>query len=111
MNFWILLLIVDIIPIGLFVLGAFYETKYSIYPEIKRGYKNKYTVLNKKAWEYGNKLASKIYGTVGTVILILNTLLLFMFRENAFITTLFISFIFTVLSRIIIEKLLEKKFK
>lgn len=111
MSFWILLLIVDIIPIGLFILGAFYETKYSTYPEIKRGYKNKYTVLNKEAWIYGNKLASKIYGIVGTVLLTLNTVLLFIFGEHAFITTLFISFMFTVLSRIIIEKLLEKKFK
>jgi len=111
MDFWILLLIVDIIPIGVFILGAFYETKYSTYPDVKRGYKNKYTVLNKEAWVYGNKLASKIYGIVGTILLTLNTVLLFIFGENAFITTLFISFMFTVLSRIIIEKLLEKKFK
>ena len=111
MNFWILLLIVDVIPVALFILGGIYETKYSKYPEIKIGYKNKYTVLNKEAWKYGNKLASKIYGTVGTILLILNTLLLFILGENAFITILFISFMFTILSRIIIEKLLEKKFK
>lgn len=111
MDFWMLLLIVDIIPIWLFILGAYYEIKHSTYPEIKRGYKNKYTILNKKDWEYGNKLASKIYSTVGMALLILNTLLMFMLGESVFITALFISFMFTVLSRIIIEKLLEKKFK
>ncbi|WP_300380066.1 hypothetical protein [Clostridium sp.] len=111
MDFWMILLMADMIPIGLFILGGYYETKYSRYPEVKKGYKNKYTVLNKVAWEYGNKLASKIYGTAGTALLVLNTIILFIFGENAFITTLFISFMCTVLSRIIIEKLLEKKFK
>ena len=111
MNFVILLLIVNMIPIALFILGGIYETKYSKYPEIKIGYKNKYTVLNEEAWKYGNKLASKIYGTIGTILLTLNTLLLFIVGENIFITILFISFMFTILSRIIIEKLLEKKFK
>ncbi|ASW42023.1 SdpI family protein [Clostridium isatidis] len=111
MNLIILLIIVDIVPLGLLLLGGIYETKHSKFPNTKIGYKNKYSILNKKTWEYSNKLASKIYGAIGSFLLVLNTIGIFIFGEEAFSTILALTFILVVIARLIIENIIKKKFK
>lgn len=111
MNFIVFLIVVDIIPVGLLLLGGIYETKYSKFPNTKIGYKNKNSILNKETWEYSNKLASKIYGAIGSFLLVLNTLGAFIFGEEALAPLLGLTLLLVVMARVIIENIIIKKFK
>ena len=102
MSFWVYLLIVEIIPIGMFIFGGLYETSSTKYPDTKIGYKHKYSLNDKYSWEYSNKLAGKIYGSVGTG--------LFIIGENTFTFILLFSLFMVLLSRLMIDKLIKKKF-
>lgn len=110
MNFWVYLLIVEIIPVGMFILGGLYETSSTKFPDTKSGYKNKHSLKDKGSWEYSNKVAAKIYGTVGTLLFIINAILLFIIGENALTFILLFSLFMGILSRMIIDKLINKKF-
>ena len=110
MEFWIYLLIVELIPLGLFIMGGLYESNSTKYEEMRFGYKNQYTIKDKIAWEYSNKLASKIFGSIGTLLFIVNAIVLFIFGENAFTFILMFSFFIVVLSRMMIDRLIKKKF-
>ena len=110
MNFGIYLLIVDIIPIGLFIFGGLYESNSTKFNENKFGYKNKYSIKDKLAWEYSNKVAAKIFGSTGTLLFIVNTLLLFMFGEGVLTFILLFSLFMVVFSRMMIDRLIKKKF-
>ena len=59
MNFIVFLIVVDIIPLGLLLLGGIYETKYSKFPNTKIGYKNKNSILNKETWSILTSLLQK----------------------------------------------------
>lgn len=110
MSFWLYLLIVEIIPLGMFILGGLFEASSTKYPDTKIGYKNKYSLKDKYSWEYSNKLAAKIYGAVGTGVFIFNAILLFIIGENTFIFILLFSLFMVLLSRTMIDKLIKKKF-
>ena len=110
MNFWVYLLIIEIIPIGLFVFGGLYESNSTKFEENKFGYKNQYAINNKLAWEYSNKVAAKIFGSIGTLLFIVNTLLLFMFGEGVLTFILLFSLFMVVFSRMMIDRLIKKKF-
>ena len=110
MNFWVYLLIVEIIPIGIFIFGGLYETSSTKYPDTKIGYKHKYSLNDKYSWEYSNKLAGKIYGSVGTGLFIINAIVLFIIGENTFTFILLFSLFMVLLSRLMIDKLIKKKF-
>lgn len=110
MSFWIYLVLTEIVPMGLFVVGGLYETKSTKYPDTKIGYKNKYSTENKVAWEYSNKLVAKIYGSVGTLLFIVNAILLFVLGEDTFTFILAFNLFMVVLSRLMIDKLIKKKF-
>ncbi len=110
MEFWIYLLIGELIPIGLFIMGGLYESYSTRYPKIKYGYKNQYTIKDKISWEYSNKLASKIFGAIGTLLFIVNAILLFVFGENAITFILAFSLFTVILSRMMLDRLIKKKF-
>lgn len=111
MNFIVFLIIVDIVPFGLLLLGGIYETKYSKFPNTKIGYKIRCSILNEKTWEYSNKLASKIYGIVGSFLLVLNTIAIFIFGEEALSSILLLTLALVIMARLIIENIIKKKFK
>jgi SdpI/YfhL protein family len=110
MNLVVYLIVVDIIPIGLLLLGGIYESRYSEFPNVKIGYKNKYSIENKETWKYSNKLASKMYGAVGSFLLVVNTLSAFMLGEEALSAVLMLTLILVVMMRPIIERIVKKKF-
>lgn len=110
MNFWVYLLIVEIIPVGMFILGGLFETSSTKYPDTKIGYKNKYSLKDKYSWEYSNKLAAKIYGSAGTILFIISAILLFIIGENTFTFILLFSLFIALLARTMIDKLINKKF-
>ena len=110
MEFWIYLLIGELIPLGLFIIGGLYESNSTKYQEMKFGYKNQYTIKDKISWEYSNKLAAKIFGSIGTLLFIVNAILLFVFGENAFTFILLFSLFMVILSRMMLDRLIKKKF-
>ena len=110
MNFWIYLLIIVSIPIGLFVFGGLYEANSTKFNQNKFGYTNQYSVKDKLAWEYANKVAAKIFGSIGTLLFIVNTILLFMFGEGVLTFILLFSLFMVIFSKIMIDKLIKKKF-
>ncbi|MCF0147003.1 MAG: SdpI family protein [Clostridium sp.] len=110
MEFWIYLLIGELIPIGLFIIGGLYESNSTKYEEMKFGYKNQYTIKDKISWEYSNKLAAKIFGSIGTFLFIVNAILLFIFGENSFTFILLFSMFVIILSRMMLDRLIKKKF-
>lgn len=110
MGFWIYLLIVEIIPIGLFIFGGLYETNSTKFDEMKFGYKNQFSIKDKYSWEYSNKVAAKIFGAIGTFLFIFNAIVLFILGENTITFVLVFSSIMVVFSKIMIDNLIKKKF-
>ncbi|GAA0749799.1 hypothetical protein SDC9_95100 [bioreactor metagenome] len=111
MNFWIYLILIELIPIALFVIGGIYETKSTNYPDTKIGYKTEYSIKDKFSWEYSNKVAAKIYGTVGTILFIINAIVLLIIGEKSFNFLLLVNSFMVILDKLIIDKLLKKKFE
>lgn len=109
MDFWIYLLITELIPLGLFVIGGLYESNSTKYEEMKFGYKNQYSIKDKFSWEYSNKLAAKIFGSIGTLLFIVNAILLFILGENTFTFILLFNLFMVIFSRMMIDKLIKKK--
>ncbi len=111
MEFWLYLLISELIPLGLFIIGGLYESNSTKYEEMKFGYKNEYSIKDKISWEYSNKLAAKIFGSIGTLLFIVNAILLFIFGENAFTFILLFNLFMVILSRMMLDRIIKKKFK
>lgn len=110
MGFGIYLLISELIPLCLFIVGGLYESNSTKYEEMKFGYKNQYSVKDKFSWEYSNKLAAKIFGSIGTLLFIINAIILFIFGENAFAFLLLLNLFMITLSKMMIDSLIKKKF-
>ena len=110
MDFWIYLLIVELIPLGLFVLGGLYESNSTKYEQMKFGYKNQYSVKDKFSWEYSNKLAAKIFGSMGSFLFIINAIALFIFTESVFTFILLFNLFVVIFSRMMLDRLIKKKF-
>ena len=60
--------------------------------------------------EYSNKLASKIYGAIGSFLLVLNTLGALFWRRGTS-SLLGLTLLLVVMARVIIENIIIKKFK
>ena len=110
MGFWVYLLISEIIPVGLFIVGGLYEANSTKYENMKFGYKNQYSTKDKFSWEYSNKLAAKIFGTIGSFLFIFNAIALLLFGENILAFILLFSLFMVILSRMMIDNLIKKKF-
>ena len=110
MDFWIYLLIVELIPLGLFILGGLYESNSTKYEQMKFGYKNQYSVKDKFSWEYSNKLAAKIFGSMGSFLFIINAIALFIFTESVFTFILLFNLFVVIFSRMMLDRLIKKKF-
>ncbi|MDZ7542906.1 hypothetical protein GNF83_17310 [Clostridium perfringens] len=110
MSIWLYLVLTEIIPLGLFIVGGLYESKSTKYPDMKIGYKNKYSTQSSLAWEYSNKLVAKLNGSVGTLLFIVNAVLLFIIGESAFTFLLAFNLFMVVLSRLMIDNIIKKKF-
>ena len=110
MELWIYLLISEIIPVGLFVVGGIYESNSTKYEDMKFGYKNKYSIKDKLSWEYSNKLAAKIFGAVGSFLFIVNAIALLLFGESVLTFILLLSLFSMTLSKMMIDNLIKKKF-
>ena len=110
MNFLVYLLIIELIPLGLLIFGALCESNSNKYPNTKFGYKNQYSIKDKIIWEYSNKAASKIFGFIGTVLFIVNGIVLFIFSETTFSFILIINLFILIFSIMIIDKIIKKKF-
>lgn len=110
MSFWIYLLIVEIIPIIIWILGAICEEKSSKFPNTKVGYKSKFAIKNKTTWEYANKLVAKMNGSIGTFLFIINAVILFSIGIEAFVFILTLNLIISVALFYMIDRLLRRKF-
>ena len=97
---FIILVILEIVPIILWACGWYFENKYSKYPDVSRGYKFGSAKNSNLEWEYGNKVASKVFSTTGTLLFNINI-----------ITIIFILFIVICVNFMIIEGIIKKKFK
>ena len=75
---------------------------------MKFGYKNEYTIKDKVSWEYSNKLAAKIFGSIGSLLFVVNAIILLIFGENSF--TFILSLFMVILSKMMLDNLLKKKF-
>lgn len=53
---FIILVILEIVPIILWACGWYFENKYSKYPDVSRGYKFGSAKNSNLEWEYGNKV-------------------------------------------------------
>ena len=95
---FIILVILEIVPIILWACGWYFENKYSKYPDVSRGYKFGSAKNSNLEWEYGNKVASKVFSTTGTLLFTI-------------ITIIFILFIVICVNFMIIEGIIKKKFK
>ena len=100
---FIILVILEIVPIILWACGWYFENKYSKYPDVSRGYKFGSAKNSNLEWEYGNKVASKVFSTI-----IIIARLLF---DINIITIIFILFIVICVNFMIIEGIIKKKFK
>lgn len=110
MEFWVYLLISELIPLGLFIIGGLYESNSTKYADMKFGYKNEYTIKDKVSWEYSNKLAAKIFGSIGSLLFVVNAIILLIFGENSFTFILILSLFMVILSKMMLDNLLKKKF-
>ncbi|MDV4150183.1 SdpI family protein [Clostridium sp. AL.422] len=110
MHFWIYILISELIPLGLFIIGGLYESNSTRYEEMKFGYKNQYSIKDKFSWEYSNKLAAKIFGSIGSLLFIVNAIILFIFGVGTFTFVLLFSLFMVILSRMMVDKIIKKKF-
>ncbi|MGG7214351.1 SdpI family protein [Clostridium nigeriense] len=110
MEFWIYLLIVEIIPIGLFILGGLYETNSTKFNKMNFGFKNQFSIKDKYSWEYSNKVAAKIFGAIGTFLFIINAIILFILGEGTFTFILLFNLFMVIFSRMMIDNLIKKKF-
>lgn len=110
MEFWIYLLISELIPLGVFIIGGLYESNSTKFDDMKFGYKNQYSIKDKISWEYSNKLAAKIFGSIGSLLFIVNAILLFIFGESTFTFILLFSLFMVILSRMMLDRLIKKKF-
>jgi hypothetical protein len=110
MKLWVILFIFEILPIILWALSWFFENKASKYPDIKNGYRTKMSRINEKTWEYGNKVASKIYNYTANILFIVIAITI-MFLKINLVSLVFIIFIVLLADYFIIEGLIKKKFK
>lgn len=110
MDFWIYLLIVEIIPMGLFIFGGLYETNSTKFHEMKFGYKNQFSIKDKYSWEYSNKVAAKIFGSIGTFLFIINAILLFILGESTFTFILLFNLFMVIFSRMMIDRIIKRKY-
>jgi len=104
------LILVLIIPIILLVKGGIYETKVSKYPDITKGYKTTQKIKSENQWIYTNKLASKLYGTTGSFLIVTSIICLFLLGEESVPPIVILSIISMYLIKFIIDKILYKKF-
>lgn len=110
MKLWVILFIFEILPIVLWALSWYFENKLSKYPDVKRGYKTKMSRINEKTWEYGNKVASKIYNYTANILFIIIAINIIFLKINL-VFLVFIIFIVLCADYFIIERLIKKKFK
>lgn len=110
MGFWIYILISELIPLGLFIIGGLYESNSTKYESMKFGYKNEYSMKDKSSWEYSNKLAAKIFGSIGSLLFAINVIVLFIFGENSFTFILLLNLFMVILSKMMIDNIIKKKF-
>ena len=107
---FIILVILEIVPIILWACGWYFENKYSKYPDVSRGYKFGSAKNSNLEWEYGNKVASKVFSTTGTLLFTIIIIARLLFDINI-ITIIFILFIVICVNFMIIEGIIKKKFK
>lgn len=108
--FIVYLILVLIIPFTFLIKGALYETKVSKYPDVTKGYQTKYKAQNEKEWIYINAVASKIYGTLGSVLIVISIVSLFLFGEESVPAIGGLSLLLIPFIKLIIDKVIEKKF-
>ena len=106
----IILIILEIVPIILWGCGWYFENKYSKYPDVSKGYKFGSTKNSKAEWEYGNKVASKVFSATVTLLFIIIIIARLLFDINI-ITVIFILFIVVCVNFMVIEGIIKKKFK
>lgn len=108
--FIVYLILVLIIPFTFLIKGGLYETKVSKYPDISKGYKTKYKIANEKEWIYVNAVASKIYGTLGSILTVTSIVCLFLLGEGSVPAIGGLSLLLIPFIKFIIDKIIEKKF-
>lgn len=109
MEFWVYLLITELMPIAIWVFGAICE-KNSVKFNKGLGYRSKLALKNKLTWEYSNKVSSKILGSVGTFLFIMNAIIIISFGLEIMIFVILGNVLIVTLALFIIEKSLRKKF-
>lgn len=108
--FILYLILVLIIPFTFLIKGGLYEAKVSKYPDVTKGYKTKYKVQNEKEWLYINSVASKIYGTLGSFLIVISIVSLFLFGEESVPAIGGLALLLIPFIKLITDKVIEKKF-
>lgn len=109
MNLFMIILL-EIVPILMWIGGWYFENSSSKYPDISRGFKLGSVVNSKEAWIYGNKVASKFFSFTGTVLFILIPMLNMFFGVSLGVIA-FIIFIAICANLFLIEGMVKKKVK
>lgn len=52
MEFWVSLILVEVIPIFMWIVGGICESKSTEFKKAKLGYRSKFSGKNKYTWEY-----------------------------------------------------------
>lgn len=104
------LILFEIIPVILWCLGWYFENRYSKFPDIKKGYKNRLAMKDEQSWIYSNKVAGKLFSTMGTLLFFIIAVAILMFSVNLVVLA-FIIFICLCVLLLVIEGLIKKKLK
>lgn len=110
MNLWGYLILLEVLPVSLWVAGAFFENKAKKFPNTMVGYRSKFAIKNKFTWEYANKVFAKVAGSIGTFLFVMNAIIVFNFGISSSWFVMISNIIGIILVIFIVEKTLLKKF-
>lgn len=103
-----LLIILEIIPITMWVIAVTCTKNRSNYPNTSLGYKTYKSIINRNTWNYANDFAGKLANTIAPILFIVNALVVILLD---IIWPMFIVNIFGyVLLHASVVKALDKRF-
>ncbi len=103
---WIIVL--ELVPITMWIVGASCTKNKTKYPNTSLGYKTEVSVKSKLAWDYANEYAGKLANMFGTVLFILNALVVLFFDITW--PMLIVNILAYILLHFAVTKAIDKKF-
>lgn len=104
----ILLVLLEIIPVTMWVVGLSCTKNKTKYPNTSLGYKTPISVKSRNAWDYANEFAGKLANILGGVLFVVNAVVVMV---TGVIWPMFLVNIFGyVLLHIAVTKAVSKRF-